>query len=53
MFDVAAGRVESGRTDGVCTAAALDGDRRALVEEPVEYHDDDSGVRGAYTLWYA
>jgi len=52
LFDVAAGRVESGRTDGVCTAAALDGDRRALVEEPVEYHDDDSGVRGAYTLWY-
>jgi outer membrane protein assembly factor BamB len=52
LFDAAEGRLEAGRTDGVCTAAALDGDRRALVEEPVEYHDDDGGVRGAYSLWY-
>ena len=51
LFDAVEGRLESGRTDGVCTAAALDGDRRALVEEPVEYHDDDAGVRGAYALW--
>jgi hypothetical protein len=52
LFDAAEGSLEAGRTDGVCTAAALDGDRRALVEEPVEYHDDDGGVRGAYSLWY-
>jgi len=51
LFDVTEGRLETGRTDGVCTAAALDGDRRAVVEEPVEYHDDDGGVRGAYALW--
>jgi len=37
------------RTDGVCTAAALDGNRVALVEEPVRYHDDGQ-VRGGYAL---
>ena len=52
VFDAAEGPLETGRTDGVCTAAALDGDRLALVEEPVAYHDDDGGVRGTYSLWY-
>ena len=53
LFDTEGGLVASGDHDGVCTAAAIDGDRRALVEEPVEYHDDDCGVRGAYALWSA
>jgi outer membrane protein assembly factor BamB len=48
-LDVADGRVESGDCEGVVTAAALDGDRRALVEEPVRYHDDGT-VLGEYAL---
>jgi len=51
LFDAEEGLVGSGDHEGVCTAAAIDGDRRALVEEPVEYHDGDGGVRGAYALW--
>jgi len=53
LLDTSEGLVATGDCDGVCTAAALDGDRLAFVEEPVEYHDDDGGVRGSYTLWIA
>jgi outer membrane protein assembly factor BamB len=48
-FDVADGRVDAGDCEGVVTAAALDGDQRALVEEPVQYHDDGT-VLGEYAL---
>lgn len=51
-FDVADGLADSARRDGVMTAAALDGDRRVLVEEPVRYHDDGV-VRGRYALFTA
>jgi outer membrane protein assembly factor BamB len=50
VFDPTAGVIDSVSADGVLTAAALDGERRALIEEPVSYHDDDT-VRGSYTLW--
>ena len=53
LFDVADGPVESRSSQGVCTAAAIRGGRRAVVEEPVEYHDGDGGVRGQYALWSA
>ncbi len=49
LFDVANGLIESGSSAGVLTAAALDGDRRGLLEEPVKYHDDGT-VRGEYAL---
>jgi outer membrane protein assembly factor BamB len=49
LLDVSAGLVETGSTPGVLTAAALDGDRRALIEEPVRYHDEGT-VRGTYAL---
>ena len=49
LLDAADGLVSAERTDGICTAAALDGDRVALVEEPVRYHDDGR-VRGEYAL---
>ncbi len=49
LFDVTGGLIDSERTEGVLTAAALDGDRRALIEEPVEYHDDGT-FRGEYAL---
>jgi len=49
VFDVGAGRLGRVDTAGVVTAAAVDGDRVAAVEEPVVYHDE--GVeRGAYRL---
>ena len=53
LFDVVDGPVGSRPTEGVCTAAAIRGGRRAIVEEPVEYHDGDGGVRGRYALWSA
>jgi len=49
LLDVADGLVERADCEGVATAAAVDGDRRALVEEPVRYHDDGA-VRGGYAL---
>jgi hypothetical protein len=39
----------SATTDGVVTAAAIAGDSRALIEEPVRYHDDGKR-RGRYAL---
>lgn len=49
LLDVESGLVDSGTTDGVVTAAAVDGSRRVVVEEPVRYHDDGT-VRGRYAL---
>ncbi len=49
LFDVTEGLIERGSMAGVLTAAALDGDRRALLEEPVKYHDDGT-VRGEHAL---
>ncbi len=49
LFDTVEGLIDDGSTAGVLTAAALDGDRRALIEEPVRYHDEGA-VRGAYAL---
>ncbi|QLD89841.1 PQQ-like beta-propeller repeat protein [Natronomonas salina] len=49
LFDVADGLVETIDCEGVVTAAGLDGNRLALVEEPVRYHDDGE-VRGGYAL---
>jgi hypothetical protein len=49
LLDVSQGRVDGGDCEGVVTAAAVDGERRALVEEPVRYHDDGT-VLGAYAL---
>ena len=50
ILDTVEGSIESGVSEGVLTAAALDGERRALIEEPVRYHDDGT-VRGQYALW--
>jgi len=50
LFDVREGPLDSERAEGVLTAAALDGEERALIEEPVRYHDDGE-VRGRYALW--
>jgi hypothetical protein len=49
LFDVADGCRESGNCGGVATAAALDGSRRVVVEEPVRYHDGET-VHGRYAL---
>ena len=49
LFDVGDGPVDAVDCEGVVTAAGLDGDRLALVEEPVRYHDDGE-VRGGYAL---
>ena len=49
FFEVSEGLLESGPTDGVLTAAALEDGRRALIEEPVKYHDEGA-VRGEYAL---
>jgi len=49
LADVRAGPLDERACEGVPTAAAVDGDSVAVVEEPVVYHDE--GVeRGAYRL---
>jgi outer membrane protein assembly factor BamB len=49
VFDLADGRDRTVETDGIVTAAALDGGTVAAVEEPVVYHDE--GVEhGSYRL---
>jgi outer membrane protein assembly factor BamB len=50
LFDAADGLRHARDTEGVCTAAALGGDRTAVVEEPVRYHDGDGTALGAYAL---
>jgi hypothetical protein len=52
LFDIEDGLVAEADADGVLTAAAVDSDRRVLVEEPVRYHDDGT-VRGRYALRFA
>ena len=49
VFDVTDGLRASTRTDGVVTAAAIDRETCALVEEPIRYHDDGER-RGRYAL---
>lgn len=50
LFDAADGLLYARDADGVCTAAALDGDRAAVVEEPVRYHDGDGAALGSYAV---
>jgi hypothetical protein len=52
LLDVVDGLVATADCDGVATAAGLDGGDRAVVEEPVRYHDDGE-VRGRYALHLA
>lgn len=49
VFDVATGSGSSHETEGIVTAAALDGETVAAIEEPVVYHDEGR-QRGAYRL---
>ncbi len=49
LVDVAAGHRETIRGDGVFTAAAIDEQDLAGIEEPVVYHDEGT-ERGAYRL---
>jgi len=49
LFDASDGPLDDDTTPGVLTAAAIDGDRRALIEEPVRYHDEGE-TRGEYAL---
>ncbi|WP_423751691.1 PQQ-binding-like beta-propeller repeat protein [Salinirarus marinus] len=49
LFDARRGHLDSQSVPGIASAAALGDDALAVVEEPVEYHDE--GVtRGAYRL---
>ncbi|MFP8954079.1 PQQ-binding-like beta-propeller repeat protein [Natrialbaceae archaeon A-arb3/5] len=48
-FDRESGVADRERFDGIVTAAAVDGGTLALIEEPVEYHDDGE-TRGEYAL---
>ncbi|AFK20893.1 transcriptional regulator (plasmid) [Haloferax mediterranei ATCC 33500] len=49
VFDAESGHVETSSVSGIPTAVAIGGDVLAVVEEPVEYHDE--GVtHGAYRL---
>ncbi|WP_302081822.1 PQQ-binding-like beta-propeller repeat protein [Salinibaculum rarum] len=49
VFDVRAGLTGTLATDSVVTAAAVDGETVAAVEEPVVYHDDGK-QRGQYRV---
>jgi outer membrane protein assembly factor BamB len=49
VFDALYGPLADFETNGVVTAAALDDETVAAVEEPVAYHDEDR-ERGAYRL---
>lgn len=49
VFDVETGPESSHATEGIVTAAAIDGKTVAAVEEPVVYHDEGQ-QRGAYRL---
>ncbi len=46
-FDLETGPTGSVSLEGIATAAAIDGDAIAAIEEPVVYHDEGT-VRGAY-----
>ena len=49
LFDLQDGHLQTARTDGVVTAAAVDDRTVAAVEEPVVYHDEGT-QRGRYAL---
>jgi outer membrane protein assembly factor BamB len=49
LLDVETGRRRAIATEGIASAAALDGRTLAAIEEPVTYHDDGER-RGAYRL---
>lgn len=49
VFDVTDGRRMGHRTEGITTAASLEGKRFAVIEEPVAYHDEGE-TRGQYRL---
>lgn len=49
VFDVETGTDGGHQTAGIVTAAAVDGETVAAIEEPVVYHDDGQR-RGAYRL---
>ncbi|MDG5776327.1 PQQ-binding-like beta-propeller repeat protein [Haloarculaceae archaeon H-GB2-1] len=49
VFDVAEGQLSDVAVDGISSAGALAGDRVAVVEEPVEYHDENER-HGAYRV---
>lgn len=49
VFDAHEGLVREIEAEGIVTAATLDGDSVAFVEEPVEYHDEGE-TRGEYRL---
>ena len=49
LLDVRNGEIARRETDGVVTAAAVDGKTVVAVEEPVVYHDDGT-ERGAYRV---
>ncbi|MFC7154253.1 PQQ-binding-like beta-propeller repeat protein [Halomarina halobia] len=48
-FDLASGDGGVEHLDGIATAADVDGDLVAAIQEPVEYHDEGT-VRGEYAL---
>jgi len=48
-FDLAAGSERVLATGGIPTAAAVDGEATAVVEEPIVYHDEGT-ERGSYRL---
>ncbi|WIV66468.1 PQQ-binding-like beta-propeller repeat protein [Natrialbaceae archaeon AArc-T1-2] len=49
LLEAGTGPLETRSIEGISTAVSLSGDRLAVIEEPVEYHDE--GVtRGAYRL---
>ncbi|UIO99843.1 PQQ-like beta-propeller repeat protein [Halobaculum sp. CBA1158] len=50
LIDLADGRAQRRRTEGVAAAVALGGEAVAAVEEPVAYHDGDADGHGAYRL---
>lgn len=49
LFDSRRGHLDSRSIPGIASAAALGNDTLAVVEEPVEYHDEGI-TRGAYRL---
>ena len=48
-FDLGEGTADATSTDGIPTAAAVDGEAVAMVEEPIVYHDEGR-ERGSYAL---
>ena len=49
QFDLSIGETGTDSLEGIATAAAVDGDSVAAVEEPIVYHDEGT-ERGSYRL---